>query len=192
MEPVRNLPPANACAPRSAARGFSLIELMAGILILSILLALAAPSFQPIIERWRVRQAVEGLQSTLYFARSEAIKRGGDVVVQKLPGCATAINNNDWNCGWFVCADTNGNGSCGAGEPVLQRFDAPASVQVSRAGDAGASISFNRWGLPASWLGFALTPKDKSIGDPATRGLCMSSGGRIQIIPAEETPCATE
>src|SRR2546427_6401346 len=36
--------------------------------------SLAAPSFTPLMERWRVRQVAEDLQATIYFARSEALK----------------------------------------------------------------------------------------------------------------------
>jgi len=176
----------------AAARGFTAIELMVVVAIVAVLAALAAPSFTPLIERWRVRQAAEGLQSTFYYARSEAIKRGGGVVVQKLPngtnGCV-ASGGAQWNCGWIVCEDTNGNGSCGAAEPVLQRFDAPARIEVSRTSN-GASIPLNRWGLIAgTFIGFNLVPAGKGISDPSVRGVCISSGGRIRIIPSDQVPC---
>ena len=84
---------------RHFVTGFSAIELMVVVSIISILAALAAPSFTPLIENWRVREASEQLQSTLYYARSEAIKRGGQVVIQKIPnntnGCTSATDNSD-------------------------------------------------------------------------------------------------
>ena len=49
--------------------GFTAIELMVVVSIVAILAALAGPSFAPLIERWRVRDAAEGLTSTLYYAR---------------------------------------------------------------------------------------------------------------------------
>lgn len=161
--------------------------------IVAILAALAAPSFTPLIERWRVRQAVEGLQSSMYYARSEAIKRSGNVAIQKLAngtnGCTTAPGTKDWGCGWYVCADTDGNGVCNASEPVLQRYDSPANVEVTRTG-GGANIKINRWGLVSgTWLGFSIVPKDQSTNHPAARGVCMSSGGRIRVIPPEDIPC---
>ena len=61
------------------ASGFTAIELMVVVAIVAILTALAAPSFATMVESWRVRLATEHLQSTLYYARSEAIKRGGRV-----------------------------------------------------------------------------------------------------------------
>ncbi|MBS0609226.1 MAG: GspH/FimT family pseudopilin [Comamonadaceae bacterium] len=175
-------------------RGFTAIELMVTVAILAVLAALAAPSFTPLIERWRVQQAIEGLQSSVYFARSEAIKRGGNVLVQKIPnltnGCTTATGNNDWDCGWRVCADANLDGTCQATE-ILQEFFAPSSVQVTRT-SGGASISLNRWGLVnGAWLGFSLVPLNKPTTHPGARGLCMSSGGRIRIILPQDIPCTT-
>lgn len=177
----------------SQLHGFTAVELMVTLAVLAVLAALAAPSFKPVIERWRVRNAIEDLKSTLQYARSEAIKRGGHIAIQKLPnntnGCTTASDNADWDCGWFVCQDNNGNGKCASSEPVLQRIDAPAGVQISRTG-GGATIKLDRWGLvDGAWLGFSLVPLQQSVSNPAALGLCMSTGGRIRVIPSEEIPC---
>lgn len=172
--------------------GFTAIELLVVIAILGTLAALAAPSFTPLIESWRVRQATEQLQSTLSFARSEAIKRGGRIVIQKIPnisGGCTSSGNAAWDCGWYVCEDTNGNGACNTAEPVLQRYETPPRVQVTRT-SSGVSIAFNRWGLVnGTWIGFSLVPYDKSTTHPGARGVCMSSGGRIRVLPPESIPC---
>ena len=82
-----------ALGQRTTERGFSLLEVMVVVAILAILAALAGPSFTPMIERWRVRSATEDLQSSLYFARSEAIKRGGGISVAAKDGA-------DWSSGW--------------------------------------------------------------------------------------------
>ena len=168
------------------------MEVMVAVAIMGILTALAAPSFTPLIERWRVRQAAEQLQSTLYYARSEAIKRGGGVVIKRLPngtnGCNAADTTSRWSCGWIVCEDINNNGECGASEPVLQRVDAPTKMMVVRTAP-GENIKFSRWGLPGAYLGFNVFPLDKTLSDPSARGVCMSSGGRVRIVPQEEIPC---
>ncbi len=76
-----------------------MIELMIVVAIMAILIALAAPSFTGLIERWRVRDSAETLTSTLYYARSEAIKRGGGVTIDATGG---------WNTGWKVSHTQNG------------------------------------------------------------------------------------
>ena len=176
---------------RPTARGFTAIELLVTIAILAILASLAAPSFTPLIERWRVRQVSESLQSTLYLARSEAIKRGGGVYIEKLPnntnGCTTASGNKDWGCGWQVCT---GN-PCNATN-VLQRYDTPAKVQVERT-SAGDRITFNRWGtLDGAFLGFDLTPQGKSCPTPPSLSIRVSSGGRVRVFPSEAATCSKD
>ncbi len=187
--------PSNAIiAPFRRAAGFTAIELLVTVSIVAILAALAAPGFTPLIESWRVRQATEQLKSSLYLARSEAIRRGGQVAIQKLPnntnGCTSATGSSDWDCGWFVCHNTNNDSNCDAGEPVLQRVETPTRVQVTRTGGGGTSIKLNRWGLvDGKWLGFSLVPLNKTTTHPGARGVCMSSGGRLRTIPPESIPC---
>lgn len=173
--------------------GFTAVEMLVTLAILGVLAALAAPSMTRLAESWRVRQTVELLHGTLYLARSEAIKRGGHVVIQKLPnnagGCTTASTKRDWDCGWFICEDTNGNRKCTDAEPVLQRIDTPNGVQVTRTGGAD-TIVFDRSGMvKGTWLGFILVPLNKNVSHPGARGVCMSSAGRIRTTTQEEIPC---
>ena len=172
--------------------GFTAIELMVVVSIVAVLAALAGPSFLLMMESWRVRDATESLRSTLMLARSEAIKHGGGVAIHKLSNtssCTSPSSDQDWDCGWIICQDTNNNGTCNASEPVLQRIEAPGKVQVTRTG-GGASIKLNRWGLvDGTWLGFSLVPYDKTTTHPGARGVCMSSGGRIRILLPEAIPC---
>ena len=173
-------------------RGFTLLEVMVVVSILAVLAALAAPSFTSTIERLRVRQAVENMTSTMYFARSEAIKRGGNIGIQKndngTDGCTLAVNKQEWSCGWFVFVDSNGNGAWVNGEEILQIIAPPSMINVMHnSGDK--SIKVDRWGkmngLNAE--GFTFSPQPAGISSPATRGICVASGGRIRVI--EDVPC---
>ena len=156
-------------SPRpSAQRGFTAIELMVVVAIVAILAALAAPSFTPLIERWRVRSATEDLQSSLYFARSEAIKRGGDAI------SIQAKSGTDWSSGWQVKSGTD----------VVQNTDQPTGVVVSLTDSESKSllsIDIDRWGkLEKTPLAFSLQPKGADPSSAHTEMLCISLGGQIK------------
>jgi type IV fimbrial biogenesis protein FimT len=177
-------------ARRGRAPGFSAIELLAAVAILAVLVSLAAPGFTLLLERWRVRQAAADLQATLYYARSEAIKRGGNVVVRKnvqnMDGCKEADTTQAWGCGWFVFVDTNGNGTRQAGEALLQTSPPPRQLNIMR-NPSGAMLRFDRYGMAngANIFSFTISPAGPGIASPATQTLCMASGGRIRVLEGE-------
>jgi len=146
-------------------RGFTAIELMVTVAVLAILAALAAPSFGSIIERYRTRQAAEDMLGTLYFARSEAIKRSGGVTVE--------ANGGDWATGWTVKSD-------GVTDPIKIAM-APARVSVISVGGDGV-ITSNRWGILISnglaQFHIQISPLNGSASNGST--LCINSGGLIK------------
>ena len=161
---------------------------MVVVAILTILTALAAPSFTPMIERWRVRQSMEEMTSTLYFARTEAVKRGGRIVIQKVANSATctlAPTNEDWGCGWIVFFDADGNCSQNGTEPTLQTSPQPANTNLVLPGNGG-QINVDRWGAfnGISATAVRLTPNGKTVSDPSSAAICVSSGGRIRTVAA--------
>lgn len=64
---------------RKHESGFTIIELMIVIVVIAIIIAIAAPSFQKMLERNRLKSAVEEVKSDLQLAKSEAIKRSTNV-----------------------------------------------------------------------------------------------------------------
>lgn len=65
--------------PKVRHLGFSLIELLIGIVIMSILLSLAMPSFQTWLQNTQIRNAAESVQNGLQRARAEAVGRNTNV-----------------------------------------------------------------------------------------------------------------
>lgn len=157
---------------------------MVVVAILAILAALASPSFTPLIERWRVRDAAESLTSTLYFARSEAIKRGGNIAV--------AANSGQWSDGWKVFFDVNNNGSQDACIPAnkpnecdLQITAAPSKTSITLEGGNG-TVTLDRWGTlshsgdsTATSMDFSIIPEGKNASNASAARLCVGLGGRI-------------
>ena len=90
--------------------GFTLIELMIVLVIAAILLALAAPGMRNMLERNRLQTGAESLYSSLMFTRSEALKRNQPVIMCKSSsGSACVTTSNDWEQGWLVYVDKDGN-----------------------------------------------------------------------------------
>lgn len=178
--------------------GFTAIELMVVVAIVAILTALAAPSFQPLIERWRVRDAAENMASTMYLARSEAIKRSGNVIIMKYDanGACSSSANTDWSCGWRVFFDFDGDGTqeCATipAECDIKAASEPPPTTIALAGSSG-KIIVDRWGMashaggvPVS-LSFDVMPKGKDMTDPNAARLCSGMGGRIVRKKGSET-----
>lgn len=174
------------------ALGFTAIELLIVITILAVLTAMAVPSFGPMIERWRTNQAVNNITSTIYVARSEAIKRGGRVSVRKIAngtdGCSFASTNQEWSCGWIIFVDTDDDGNLDAGEEILQTFPMPTSVDIMNSNNA-ASFRFDRWGRANDMnaVGFAIVPRTGGVASPAATAVCVSSGGRVRVVKESVT-----
>lgn len=166
------------------SRGFTAVELMVVIAILAVLAALAAPSFKPIIEKWRVNDGREAMTSTLFLARSEAIKRGGNVVLEKTQlgaDCPHATTTEEWSCGWFIYVDTNGNGAYNAGvDEMVQTFPPPKRLNFITK-PSRHRFTFDRWGNAGlSAFGFEVSPYPDGTGSPAATTLCVAAGGRTR------------
>jgi len=102
------------------SRGFTLIELLVILTISAILVAMAVPSFQAMIRTNRISGASNSMLSALDLARSEAIRRGANVVICRSvnseavnPACSSGasggFNGDDWAAGWIVFAKAPAN-----------------------------------------------------------------------------------
>jgi type IV fimbrial biogenesis protein FimT len=82
-------------ASRARNRGFTSTELLTVVTIVGTLSILALPNLTAVVENNRLRAAGTDLMSSVLLARSEAIKRNGQV--QILPS-----SGSDWTSGWRV------------------------------------------------------------------------------------------
>lgn len=68
-------------AKRGQSPGFTLLELMIVVVIVAIGVALAVPSFKSILEKRQLTSAAEEIAGFMRFAKSEAVKRNEQVII---------------------------------------------------------------------------------------------------------------
>lgn len=139
--------------------GVTLIELMVGISIVAILLAMGAPSFALWIQNAQNRLAAESIQSGLQLARTEAVKR--NTVVR------------------FTLTDTTGLVAWTVG-CVTANDDCPATIQRRQAAEGsvnarvGVSTDAIPSPVPASQFNTAL-----AAGTGLSAGVSFDGTGRV-------------
>jgi type IV fimbrial biogenesis protein FimT len=122
------------CAAKQG--GFTLIELLVTLIVLAVVVAIAVPNLTVFVNSSRLRASQSELVSALSLARSEATKRGVSVGVQAV--AAAAPGGQEFNQGWRVFVDEDGNGAFTPGPPaelVVREF--PAVSDDFRFGTTG-------------------------------------------------------
>ncbi|MEE9422277.1 MAG: GspH/FimT family pseudopilin [Gammaproteobacteria bacterium] len=148
-------------------RGFTLVELMITLALAAILLSIGIPSFQSYMEINRLAAQTNQMVQSLNLARSEAGKRGGNVVVAPLVA-------GNWAQGWQVWVDPNGNNSVDAGEEIL--LTVAALTGSSSLTSTVANYRYLASGRIAAIGTLTLTASTGGI-----RDIAISNTGRISI-----------
>ena len=142
--------------PRGRAAGFTVIELLIGVTVLAILLALAGPSFSSLTGSTRVSSSTSTLAADIKFARTEALMRNVPVLVcAKNSSSSACLNSASWQTGWVVCVDADDDGACdtattNAPNPIRMRASAGQSVTIT---GPATPVRFNGTGT-ATQIGF--------------------------------------
>jgi len=90
--------------------GFTLLELLIAIALIGIVTALALPSMRSFGQNDRLTTNINTMIGHLAYARSEAVKRSTQVSICISSDAATCTGS-DWEEGWMVYVDADGNGS---------------------------------------------------------------------------------
>jgi type IV fimbrial biogenesis protein FimT len=115
-------------------RGFTVIELMTTIVIAGVLLVLALPSFNDLMARRRVQGQANELLSDLAYAKSEAVQRNREVLLQTDPGgvtCWTVAVMPDPPAGSCDCTAAPGS-RCSGGPIEIKTVTLANGVTVTR------------------------------------------------------------
>ena len=93
-------------------KGFTLVELLITIVVISILLATAVPSFMQAIKNNRITGQANSFVVSTQMARNEAVKRGaGTTICAANADMDACSGSNDWSTGWIIFTDLNRDGA---------------------------------------------------------------------------------
>ena len=107
--------------PLRSREGFTITELMIAIAVLSVLIAIAVPSFRDAIEKQSVLSKSKQLRSALAEARDHAISKGTTVVVcGSVDQASCNTGSESWSLGWLSFIDENEDDDLNTGEVVLK------------------------------------------------------------------------
>lgn len=162
-----------------AGTGFTLIELMVSIAVLAIIIMVAVPSFQGVINGARLTGAVNEGAALLQTARAESIRRNSVLVV-----CPVA--NPDTASGAADCSTANPRGLLAyvSGGAAVGRATMPPNVSMQLSSNVGTQVAFRPDGFARNGGGGMLNAVFQyciaSTRPPENvRRLSISSGGRV-------------
>lgn len=114
-------------------RGFTVIELLIGIVLMAVLLALAAPSVKQYAANQRVKASAVELVAALNYARSEAIKRNEATLL---------MPDGTWAEAWVMVVGGN----------VIRRWDLPAGLNITGGPDEVEYLVSGRTGVASEFV----------------------------------------
>ncbi|WP_343731408.1 GspH/FimT family pseudopilin [Duganella sp.] len=169
--------------------GLTLIELLVVLTLALILLGAAAPAFQQSLQRLRLQAATNDLLAAIDLTRSLAMARGSKVLMAPLDPSGA-----NWQSGWIIFQDRNGNRRPDPDEPPLYRHEAlrPDITITSRftSGGTPTYIAYNAAGrtcradnaLTARWGTLTLAQ------GKLTRNVIINMLGRVRACDPDADP----
>lgn len=182
------------------ARGFTLIELLVVVALVAVAATLAAPTFTRLGNAAAISSGVDQFMADIRFARSEAVRRGGGVVLCRsedpesaVAGCAASPSTEGWASGWIVFHDLDLDGARDPGEELLRVQARATGISAIATGGTPTVFRFGPTGRflapgAVASLHFGGPDLDADI----RRVVCISPAGRVRIAGDGTAACGSE
>ena len=156
--------------------GFTLLELMITMTLISLVMAIGMPSMRVFIQNDRLVTQINTMVGHLAYARSEAVTRHQPVVI-----CAssnlTSCSSTNWAEGWIVFVDADRSSDLTAGEELLRQQQA-MSGDVTFTSSIGAVVSYDERGFAPNSIGTFSLCDDR--GTSEMKSISISATGRVR------------
>jgi len=167
--------------------GLTLIELMVTLLVLSIVIGFAVPSFREMLLNNRVSSQVNTVSGTVSFARSSAASRPGAFVVMCASSDGASCSGSaNWENGWIVFRDVDGDSAVDAGDDEILRVNSGLNggntLRTRGFSGVNSAIRFNPEGMlvGANAAGTFIVCDGRGAGSAAS--LVVSGAGQVRIV----------
>jgi type IV fimbrial biogenesis protein FimT len=171
-------------AQARSARGFTLVELAITVVVLSVLMAMAAPLFTGMSNSNRLTSNANEIVTAMQIARSEAVRRNAPTFFCQSTNGTTCSNISPWQ-GWLVYADADRDNVADADE-IVRAGVIEVPMQIIASGNvANAQMVFRSDGL--AYAGNNLLEANMRVCLPVTdpalnaRDVNIAIGGRITV-----------
>lgn len=170
--------------------GLTLIELMVTLLVLSIVIGVAIPAFDVMVQNNRITSQVNTLSGTIAFARNASASRpGASVTFCASSDSASCSGNATWENGWIVFRDEDGDAAVDAGDDEVLRVHSGLgggnSLRIRGFGGVNSSVTFDDEGMPtlpagAVAAGTFIVCDDRGAAN--AEALVVSAAGQVRIV----------
>lgn len=130
---------------KKCQKGLTLPELMIGIALFAIVVSFAVPSFQSVMERQELNSKLSLLNTTLAYARAEAVTRAKNIIVCPVDTGESCKSGTDWSDGWLVFIDENDDRLLDAADTLIRKAGG-AGGKVKMLADSTSPLIYNESG----------------------------------------------
>lgn len=141
---------------KPASKGFTLIEVLIGVILLGIMATMAVP-LSNLVESFKLDYLNQRIYASTTLARSEAIKRGELVSLCQSNSGTTCDGGANWAAGWMMFTNPNNDDVVDSGEAVI-RIVSPMTTPVRITWSNGSRLTFIPRGSPVSAGMFDMCP----------------------------------
>jgi type IV fimbrial biogenesis protein FimT len=175
---------------RTSHTGITVVELLIGFTVIAIIALVAAPGLSGLLRSQQIGNAASELARSLSLAKNEAGKRHSTVRVCPSSDGLSCRQDGDWNRGWLIFSDGNGDGSPQEFERI-RAYDPPnENIRVKSSGAVTNVAAFTVAGLVennASEKGEFTVCHVDSNSDP--KKILVDSEGWVSLAKGDSAAC---
>lgn len=160
---------------RGASKGFTLIEMMVVLIIVTVVLTIGLPAYHGFGARNALKAAAEGVASSLHYARSESILRGEGSEV-------TVVFDTDGGDDWCYGMTTATTCDCAVIDPTasdacIVQHSGEDILRVVDSDKFSGKVNLTTVTLPSNLVSFTAV---RGLGDAGTVSL-VANGQQIDV-----------